>query len=247
MRIISLVPSWTETLIEAGIPLIGRTRFCLHPRDVVSSIPIVGGTKTANWDQIQSLNPDLLILDQEENPRDFSQKGIPFWASHVTDGKSLERDLRNLGERLQNLKLLEMADRAQRVNQSSPLTTPHLGEALDQMVRTPEGQEKVVYVIWKNPWMAVSAETYIGFVLKKLGFEIFSLNQDERKYPKFELLKQDDLFYLFSSEPYPFQKSRDEIRDLGVKAAIVDGEKFSWFGIRSIRFLEEALGLSGER
>ena len=49
MRVVSLVPSWTETLIEAGVDVVGRTRFCLHPRDRVKSIPAVGGTKDADW------------------------------------------------------------------------------------------------------------------------------------------------------------------------------------------------------
>lgn len=246
MRIISLVPSWTETLLEAGVSLVGRTRFCLHPREAVSTIPVVGGTKSADWEQIQSLKPDLLILDQEENPREFSEKGIPYWASHVTDGKSLERDLKDLGQKLSNSKILSFADRIRRINVHPVPSNPHLGSFAEDLLVSPNGNEKIVYVIWKKPWMAVSPDTYIGFVLRKLGLTVLQLSDAGKKYPEFEMQKSDELFYLFSSEPYPFRRNKDEILDLGVKAAIVDGEKFSWFGIRSIRFLEEILQISNE-
>ena len=58
-----MVPSWTETLLRAGIPVVGRTRFCIHPADQVKNIPIVGGTKEVNWDIVQDLKPDLVLMD----------------------------------------------------------------------------------------------------------------------------------------------------------------------------------------
>lgn len=68
MRLISLVPSWNETLIECGLNVVGRSRYCIHPEDRVRDIPIVGGTKDIRWDRVREARPDLLVLDREENP-----------------------------------------------------------------------------------------------------------------------------------------------------------------------------------
>ena len=126
MRIISLVPSWTETLIESGIYPVGRTRFCIHPVGMVDKIQIVGGTKQANWELIEKLRPDLIILDREENPKDFSEKGFKFWASHVTDGKSLEKNLRELSSLLKNDQLKVLAQQCALINQAPTIGQPSL-------------------------------------------------------------------------------------------------------------------------
>ena len=61
-RIVSLVPSVTETIIEWGITPIACTRFCEQP-----TIQAVGGTKDPDIAAIKALDPDLVILDREEN------------------------------------------------------------------------------------------------------------------------------------------------------------------------------------
>jgi hypothetical protein len=43
---------------------------------------------------------------------------------------------------------------------------------------------------------------------------------------------------LASSEPYPFHRRRESLLALDRPAALVDGESFSWFGVRSLSFLE---------
>ncbi len=68
-RIVSLVPSLNGTAIDLGLTesIAGRTRFCIHPEDIVRNIPIIGGTKNPNLDKIRRLNPDLIIANKEEN------------------------------------------------------------------------------------------------------------------------------------------------------------------------------------
>jgi len=247
VRIISLVPSWTETIIESGIYPIGRTRFCIHPEGKIEKIPVVGGTKTVNWDLIRELKPDLLLLDEEENPKDFSESGIPFWSSHVTNGISLAAGLQELSELLNNENLKKLAKLSAKINQAAPVQNAFLKSAACIEILNawqPYEPKKVAYMIWKKPWMSVTKETYIGFVLKKLGFELFEWPHAKSKYPEVEIESKNDLIYLFSSEPYPFLKIKNELRELNVKGAIVDGEMFSWFGIRSLRFLQKSLRLS---
>ena len=62
IRVVSLVPSVTETLLAWGIEPIACTRFCEQP-----GIAHVGGTKDPDLVGIKALAPDLVVFDQEEN------------------------------------------------------------------------------------------------------------------------------------------------------------------------------------
>ena len=72
MRIVSLVPSITQTLFDFGLDhseIVGRTKFCIHPADRVKEVPVIGGTKNFRPDKIKALKPDLIIANKEENDR----------------------------------------------------------------------------------------------------------------------------------------------------------------------------------
>ena len=242
MRIISLVPSWTETLIAAGHSPVGRTRYCVHPAHDVAQIPIVGGTKTVDWNRVRELKPDLLILDQEENPKSFSEQGLPFWSSRVVDGQSLAEGFRGLAERLHSKNLESLAYDMDTIVKAPPGSfEPHRLPGVLEVLRPWDGCEAISYVIWKDPWMGVNPQTYIGFVLGKLGIQLKTWEPNEQRYPEIEMKPDEDHVYLFSSEPYPFFKKRKDIQNLGVKGAFVDGEVFSWYGVRSLNFLKKAL------
>ena len=71
MRVVSLVPSLTQTLFDLGLTIdevVGRTPWCIHPREKVEQVMVIGGTKTPNLNKIRSLEPDLIVMDKEENP-----------------------------------------------------------------------------------------------------------------------------------------------------------------------------------
>ena len=65
--IVSLVPSLTELLFDLGIgeKVAGRTRFCIHPKENIEQVPIVGGTKNPRLDKIREITPDLIITNKE--------------------------------------------------------------------------------------------------------------------------------------------------------------------------------------
>ena len=71
-RIVSLVPSWTETLFALGFnsEVVGVTKFCVEPVAAVASIPKVGGTKNPDIAAIVKLEPELVIANAEENRRE---------------------------------------------------------------------------------------------------------------------------------------------------------------------------------
>ncbi len=70
-RIVSLVPSITELLCTLGLgpQLVGRTGFCIHPKEEVAAIPKVGGTKDVNIDKIRKLAPTHVIVNIDENEK----------------------------------------------------------------------------------------------------------------------------------------------------------------------------------
>ena len=65
MRVVSLVPSVTETLLAWGIVPVAVTRFCEHPE-----LPQVGGTKDPDVAKIVELAPDLVVVNDEENRKE---------------------------------------------------------------------------------------------------------------------------------------------------------------------------------
>lgn len=87
-RIISLVPSQTEYLIDIGLEqqLVGLTKFCIHPNDLKKKKAIIGGTKNFHFDKIEALEPDLIIGNKEENYQEgierLSEK-FPVWMSDI--------------------------------------------------------------------------------------------------------------------------------------------------------------------
>jgi ABC-type Fe3+-hydroxamate transport system substrate-binding protein len=240
MRIVSLVPSWTETLIKADLLVVGRTRYCIHPAQKVTNIPIVGGTKEVDWALIAELKPDIVIMDKEENPLALAEEcPLPYLATHVASLLDMQRELDRLGKHFKNLKLQTWASETEIF-----LKKPKLDwnfkkiPGIIELVRPTDSQTKsVIYVIWKKPWMSVNHNTFIGSVLSQLGAKLVVF-EDEQKYPVIfpEEFKQS--FFLFSSEPYPFHKKIAELRELSYSGAVIDGEAYSWFGIRNLEFLK---------
>lgn len=243
IRVISLVPSWTETLLECGVNVIGRTRFCIHPSEEVEHIPVIGGTKEADWDKIKQLEPDFVLMDREENTKEmFDECTWPTVVTHVESLKDVSVALLTMSEKFQNQQLFNLAGRWQGISQTPNLAVKDLNKlpGLIQWIRHPERRiEKILYVIWKNPWMTVNRKTFISSVLTKLGIEKYLVDFDE-KYPEINLddYSSDSTLLLFSSEPYPFQKKIEEIASLPFPSLIVNGECYSWFGMRSLIFLE---------
>src|SRR4051794_12128431 len=74
-RVVSLVPSATETLIALGNVPVACTRFCEQP-----GVPTVGGTKNPDIAAIVELAPDVVVVNNEENrvedARELAARGI---------------------------------------------------------------------------------------------------------------------------------------------------------------------------
>ncbi|NGP89151.1 helical backbone metal receptor [Fodinibius halophilus] len=223
-RIISLVPSLTELIIDLGLQqnLVGRTRFCVHPSEQVESIPIVGGTKNPRIDKIYDTDPDYIIANKEENrPEDIKQLMDDFEVI-VTDIETIEDALitiHNLGE------TFEVSDTADEL-------ISDIQQRLEE--RPDEPALRTAYMIWKDPWMSIGHDTYIHDVMDH--YNLSNVFNNESRYPTFEL---DELktynpdLVLLSSEPYPFKEKHISMVEEVCPAArvlLVEGEWFSWYG-----------------
>ena len=240
-RVISLVPSWTETLLAADVLVVGRSRFCIHPDEHIKDIPVVGGTKSIDLIKIQNLKPDFVILDRQENTvqtaDELARHNIQMLVSDVVGFESLKVSLNLLATQLEAPSLKSIADRyalvVKRVDQKK-----FLSQLIQNSIPIPEIHSRHVdYVIWKNPFMVIGANTFIAENLKLIGIE----PRHQQKYPE---ISEDELkksFCLFSSEPFPFAKSFSELQQRGFQGVVVDGEKLSWFGIRNLNFLESSV------
>ncbi len=240
-RVISLVPSWTETLLAADVLVVGRTRFCIHPDKKIKAIPSVGGTKSIDLTQIQYLKPDFVILDKQENTvemaDELTRSHMRLLVTDVVSFESVQENLKFLATELQAPFLNQLADRysavVPKINQEK-----FLSQLIKEGVSAPDIHERCVdYVIWKNPYMVIGANTFIAENLKLMGLK----PRHQQKYPKISEEELKKSFCLFSSEPFPFAKCYDELLKQGFDGVIIDGEKLSWFGIRNLSFLESSV------
>ncbi len=246
MKVICLVPSWTEMLIECGIEVVGRTQFCIHPKEKTDQIPAVGGTKDLDWQKVLALNADFLLLDQEENLLWMRENApLPVITTHVTSVASVSGEIGKIAQALKSTKLNSVIRRWQQVEKAqAKWNWDSLPEVKSVLLKEFPDYENLIYVIWKQPWMRAGNGTFIASVFEKLGANQFWVASSQ-KYPHFELEDFDKAktFFLFSSEPFPFAQKEQtrKLRELVLQSAIVDGESFSWFGVRALRFLEKKI------
>mgnify|MGYP005840963955 CR=1 FL=1 len=263
-RVVSLVPSLTETLFDLalGHTLAGRTDYCIYPQDKVASVPSVGGTKNPNIAQILTLNPDLVMANQEENRKEdveaLRAAGVTVWLTFpktVQDALNLMWDIMNAFDNTQmvpRVRLIEytydrlntMAE-AREVTQALPVFVP----------------------IWLEPLMTINADTYVHDVLRVCGGtnvfanreRLYPLSADlgqaspypegdarlvgrDTRYPRVtweEVTQRDPHVILLPSEPFAFDESHLPIfYGLNVKASrdarihLVDGSYLTWHGTR---------------
>ncbi|TNE82414.1 MAG: cobalamin-binding protein [Bacteroidetes bacterium] len=236
-RIVSIVPSQTELLAYLGAPLVGRTRFCIHPDSIVE-VQRVGGTKKLDFERIAALNPDLIIGNKEENEQsdiEALEQLYPVWMSDIVQIPDALAMIHQVGD------LVQAQSKAKELIKKLEISL----ESIRSKASRFEGM-KVLYFIWKNPWMLAGKGTFIHEVLEWSGFT--NACADVR-YPELgNPAPAADLVFL-SSEPFPFKSEHEaEIETLipNSKALVVDGEVFSWYGNR-LELLETYLDELAER
>jgi ABC-type Fe3+-hydroxamate transport system substrate-binding protein len=262
-RIVSLVPSDTDTLfaLGAGARVVGRTRYCVEPAEA-AAIPVCGGTKDVDVDAVAALAPDLILCNQEENARPalekLAQAGFAVFVSfprRLADGVAhvarLARMLDIAGEpRVRDLvrrglEVVRQAESARAAAARPPL--------------------RVFVPIWMDPLMTLSADTYGSDVLSLAGAENAFADRQRRyplaadlgnarpldqaavgdrdtRYPRVtldEVRGRAPAALLLPDEPYAFDRAEAErlAQELGLPPAAVcavDGKDLFWYGARGI-------------
>ena len=235
-RIVSLVPSQTELLFDLGLDkeVVGLTKFCIHPIERFAAKEKVGGTKKLKIDVIRDLEPDLIIGNKEENSRadiELLQQEFPVWMSDIYNLEDAMQTITDMGS------LVDKQPEATYLNHLinagfRDLQTLAVEKGIDQ---------KVAYLIWKDPYMFAGRNTFIDDILRKIGLTNVIT---ENRYPELTISKlktENCELVLLSSEPYPFkEKHIEEIQSIlpNTKVLLVDGEMFSWYGSRLVKAVQ---------
>ncbi len=240
-RIVSLVPSLTELLVALDLAeeLVGRTGFCVHPRQVVRRVPKVGGTKGFDVDKLRALQPTHVLVNIDENRREEVEALSSFVPHLIVTHPLTAHD--NLGL----YRLLGGVFGRERRAAALCADFERAWTALDRFSASLPRQ-RVLYVIWRDPWLGVARDTYISHMLAAAGWDTLPLTSTVR-YPEIrlpELAREADIVFL-SSEPYPFRvQHQRELTALlpDTRIELIDGELVSWYGSRAIaglRYLRE--------
>jgi len=246
-RIVCLVPSITELLCDLGLAgrLVGRTGFCIHPRDVVAAIPKVGGTKDVNIDKIRRLAPTHVVVNIDENEKPDVDALAEFVPHVVVTHPNAPQD---------NLHLVRLMGALFGAADAAARWCAGFEAELAALRAAPRGPARtVLYGIWQDPWMTVSADTYIAAMLAELDWRVPAL--EDVRYPRFawsSALVEGLDAVLLSTEPYRFTQDHADAleRQLGIPVLLVDGEMMSWYGTRALaglRYLRTLPALLGER
>jgi ABC-type Fe3+-hydroxamate transport system substrate-binding protein len=215
-RIVSLVPSVTETLLAWSVRPVGVTRFCEQPE-----LTAVGGTKDPDVAAIIDLRPDLVVMDREENrladADALTAAGVALHVLHVRSLADVAPALRGLAERI----------------------------GVEAAVPRPVGRERrrrlrAFVPIWRRPWMSINGRTYGSSVLEAVGVtNVFA--DDPATYPTVDLeavvARRPDVV-LAPSEPYPFSERQRPELEAVAPVVLIEGKDVFWWGVRSAGAVE---------
>ena len=247
-RVVSLVPSMTESLFDlgAGDSLVGVTDYCLLPAGS-ESIPRLGGTKSPRVEDVLRLAPELVLANQEENTpetvRRLEAGGAKVW---VTFPRTVDDALAILWVLVRLFQRQTAAPKVKTIEVTLEWTSRAAATRVPARVFCP---------IWKGEreggrdwWMTFNARTYAHDVLARCGgANVFA--QRERRYPLAaelgeaaaqdpegkdvryprvtaeEILAADPEVILLPSEPFAFAEAdREQVRRaLAPSAAVRDG------------------------
>ena len=231
MRVVSLVPSWTEFLHDLEVDVVGQTKFCVRPASQFRRVPRIGGTKNVKVDDVLALQPDFVVANREENDRtqvEALMHALPRNAIMLTD----VRTVRDAWE-----EMVRLGQRVDRTNQAQNMVN-HIQDLWGDP-KPPCGEAG--YAVWSSPWMVAGADTFIHDVMRHWGIGNANANHHEGRYPTTgdgpDTGCLSAQVWLLPSEPFPFQSKHLPALEAAHPKAhfrLVDGEAFSWYGSRML-------------
>jgi ABC-type Fe3+-hydroxamate transport system substrate-binding protein len=222
-RVVSLVPSATETLRVLGVDPIACTRFCEQP-----DLPAVGGTKNPDVDAIVALAPDVVVMNDEENRAEDAEALV---AAGLRVHSMSPRSVADVGAAM--IALGETVE----VGVPARFGAGEWESWLAEQAATPE-RARAAVLVWRRPWMTMNGDTYGSSLLDVIGIDNVFAGDDDR-YPEVSLdaisARRPDIV-LLPSEPYVFKERHVEEVAAGlpgVDTRLVDGRDLFWWGIRT--------------
>ncbi|KPK88498.1 hypothetical protein AMJ80_10985 [bacterium SM23_31] len=239
-RIVSLICSITETLFALGLEdrIAGRTNYCTRPMPQVESAKKIGGPKNPDIEAILALNPDLVIANIEENEKNdierLENEGIPVFVTYP----------RTVKDSLELIRTLGLITGKEHEADAFYRKAENVVHKILKQVASMQYRPNVAYLIWREPYMAINRDTYIHDMITVCGgINIYA--EYPQRYPEITIedivdAKPDIIF--LPSEPFPFKKKhiKEFMRYRAIPAVrnnrvlTVNGEFFSWFGVRMI-------------
>jgi ABC-type Fe3+-hydroxamate transport system substrate-binding protein len=221
-RVVSLVPSATESLLAMGVRPVAVTRFC----PTVPGAAPVGGTKDPHLAEIVALRPDVVVMCVEENREEdadaLAAEGLAIAALDIDT-------VDDVGPQL--------AELAARLGVAAP--------SLDVPPPLPPDGRTAFVPVWRRPWMTVSGRTYASSALERLGVRTAFADHEER-YPTVTLedvRARGPALVVAPDEPYPFgERHRAELETIA-PAVLVDGRDLLWWGTRTPAALARLAGV----
>jgi ABC-type hemin transport system substrate-binding protein len=245
-RIVSLVPSLTETLFALGLGerVVGITRYCVEPAAQVAALPKLGGTKDPDIAAIVRLQPELVIASSEENRADdvaaLRRARISILVTlYETVGAAVD----GIGTLAA---LLGVAH--------EPLWLREARAEVAAAGRRSQAPVPYFCPIWRRPYMVARDDTYMADLLRLAGGCNAVHGEGPAHYNAVELnalQSANPSVILLPDEPYPF--AAKHLADFAPYAEIeavahgrihfVDGKALTWYGPRTAGALRSFAGI----
>ncbi len=250
-RIASLVPSVTELVASLGLApcLVARTGYCIHPAEALASVPKVGGTKDVNLAKLRRLAPTHAIVNIDENRAETADALRAFVPEVIVTHPCGPDDVAGL---IEHIAAMFAAQPGVAARATALLAA--LRAELDATRPCSAAPVPVLYLIWREPWMTVAQDTYISRLLARVGWHTLPAGDGgahgAARYP---VLRGDEAWLaevrevLLSSEPYAFSGAHLAAAQRlcpQARVRLVDGERLSWYGPRTVAGLRYARELA---
>jgi iron complex transport system substrate-binding protein len=241
MRIVSLVPSVTETLFALDLDdqIVAITTFCRFPEDKVIHKTKIGGTKNPEREKILELKPDVIILNEEENRKEdadfFRDQRIPIRITFPSTVVEASEMIKELGAEFH-----------------ATMKAESICSQIDDAVRSikvPRVVSSLIF-IWKRPYWTINKTTYVNSICETVGLKNVFTELKER-YPQLtddQIIEADPEAVLFPDEPYVFREKdvlefQNQFPHLKAvqekKLIMLDGTYLTWHGVRTLKALHE--------